>query len=77
MQVTLLREDNLSYYSIRAFKIRHLKAKKPLEQYVLQYHFTTWPEQGIPGNPLPLLGFIRKTAEVNRGNEGPVVIHCR
>ena len=30
------------------------------ERFVLQYHFTWWPESGcVPDDPMPLLNFVR------------------
>ena len=44
---------------------------------VYQYHYTNWPDHGIPENPLPILSFVRKSAAANPEGAGPIVVHCR
>ena len=50
--------------------MRHMKLKcgaagkqlqgRHSERFVLQYHFTWWPESGcVPDDPMPLLNFVR------------------
>ena len=84
VDVTLLREDVLASYTIRTLKIHHTRLKCPKQQrqhadrYVLQYHFTSWPDSGVaPDDPLPLLNFIRKSSGANRESDRPIVVHCR
>ena len=45
---------------------------------LVQFHFTVWPDNGVP-NPLdPLVRFVRQVRrEMNRfPNAGPTIIHC-
>ncbi|TRY70690.1 hypothetical protein TCAL_12939 [Tigriopus californicus] len=78
IQVTHLREDILSSYVIRTFRLRHLRVKcnKINERYILQYHFTQWPDFGVPETPLPFLAFVRRIADVSHDSNGPVLVHC-
>ena len=46
---------------------------------VYQYHFTAWPDHGVPSDPGCVLNFLN---EVNKRQEsmenaGPVIVHCR
>ena len=70
IEVSQLREDVLAHYTVRTFKIRHTKLRcgaagkqqqdRHSERFVLQYHFTWWPESGcVPDDPMPLLNFVR------------------
>ncbi|XP_076175854.1 putative receptor-type tyrosine-protein phosphatase mosPTP-1 isoform X3 [Ptiloglossa arizonensis] len=83
IQVTLLREDVMATYTIRTLQIRHLKQVKKRkngvnmgERIVWQYHYTGWPDHGVPEHPLPVLSFIRKSSNANPPDAGPIVVHC-
>ncbi|XP_034171588.1 putative receptor-type tyrosine-protein phosphatase mosPTP-1 isoform X3 [Osmia lignaria lignaria] len=82
IQVTLLREDVMATYTIRTLQIRHLKVKKRKnginmgERIIWQYHYTGWPDHGVPEHPLPVLSFIRKSSNANPPDAGPIVVHC-
>lgn len=51
ISVTLTDENVLATYTVRTFKIKHLKVKKKkgqsYEKTVYQYHYTTWPDHGM------------------------------
>ncbi|XP_015601110.1 tyrosine-protein phosphatase 99A isoform X3 [Cephus cinctus] len=82
IQVTLMREDIMATYTVRTLHIRHLKIKKKKngtnmgERTVLQYHYTSWPDHGVPDHPLPVLSFIRKSSNANGPDAGPIIVHC-
>ncbi|KAK0168443.1 hypothetical protein PV327_002243 [Microctonus hyperodae] len=82
VQVTLVKEDVMATYTIRTLHIRHLKIKKKKngtnigERTVYQYHYTGWPDHGVPDHPLPVLSFIRKSSSANPSNAGPIIVHC-
>ena len=85
MCVSLLREDILASYTLRTFSVRYMKpngtvSKKEmttLERTVYQYHFTAWPDHGVPLHALPLVSFVRNSAAANALDAGPIVVHCR
>lgn len=81
IEVSLVSEEELATYTVRTFKIRHIKIKavkqKASERFVHQYHYTNWPDHGVPENPLPVLSFVKKSsASSTRESDGPIVVHC-
>ncbi|XP_037086663.1 tyrosine-protein phosphatase 99A-like [Pollicipes pollicipes] len=81
IQVTALGQNVMATYTIRKFRIRHLQLDKKrsrgaTERVIYQYHYTSWPDHGIPQSPLPILSFVRKSAAANPEGAGPIVVHC-
>jgi len=44
---------------------------------IRQFHFTSWPDHGVPCYATGLLGFIRQVKFLNPPDAGPIVVHCR
>ncbi|XP_018616129.1 tyrosine-protein phosphatase non-receptor type 1 isoform X2 [Scleropages formosus] len=75
-KLTLLSEDVKSYYTVRQLELTNLSTQESRE--VLQFHYTTWPDFGVPESPASFLNFLFKVRESGclSSDQGPVVVHC-
>ncbi|KAM5194401.1 receptor-type tyrosine-protein phosphatase alpha isoform 2-T2 [Mantella aurantiaca] len=65
-------------YTIRKFCIQQVgdvTNKKP-QRLVTQFHFTSWPDFGVPFTPIGMLKFLKKVKTCNPQYAGAIVVHC-
>lgn len=45
---------------------------------IIQFHYTTWPDFGVPSSPTAFLDFLQKVRESGTLSSefGPAVVHC-
>ncbi|KAM4633726.1 tyrosine-protein phosphatase non-receptor type 2a isoform 2-T2 [Polymixia lowei] len=74
--VRLVSEEDQSYYTIRVLELQNTKTGETREIY--HFHYTTWPDFGVPESPASFLNFLFKVRESGSlGPEhGPSVVHC-
>ncbi|XP_070988117.1 tyrosine-protein phosphatase non-receptor type 2-like [Oncorhynchus clarkii lewisi] len=74
--VTLVKEEDKSNYIIRVLELRNTETGGTTEIY--HFHYTTWPDFGVPESPASFLNFLVKVRESGSlGPEhGPSVVHC-
>ena len=54
-----------------------LQVSTGVKRQVDQYHFTYWPDFGVPAMAYDMLHFIKVVRSEMREEHGPLVIHCR
>uniref|UniRef100_A0A224Z7L8 protein-tyrosine-phosphatase n=1 Tax=Rhipicephalus zambeziensis TaxID=60191 RepID=A0A224Z7L8_9ACAR len=70
--VTLMKTDTQVDFVVREFEIS-LENKT---RTVIQFHFTTWPDHGVPLYPDALLPFLRRIWDFQPHDDHPIIVHC-
>ncbi|XP_029363028.1 tyrosine-protein phosphatase non-receptor type 1 [Echeneis naucrates] len=75
-KLTLVSEDIKSYYTVRQLELENVSTQETRE--ILHFHYTTWPDFGVPESPASFLNFLFKVRESGclNSDQGPVVVHC-
>uniref|UniRef100_A0A8C9VP55 protein-tyrosine-phosphatase n=1 Tax=Scleropages formosus TaxID=113540 RepID=A0A8C9VP55_SCLFO len=74
IKVTLIETEPLAEYVIRTFTVQK-KSHHEIRE-LRQFHFTSWPDHGVPCYATGLLGFVRQVKFLNPPDAGPIVVHC-
>lgn len=76
LKITLVEEKNCDYYFTRVIRVYDCESQTSRD--VVQYHYTTWPDFGVPRCPNSFLRFLKRVRDfgVLDSTDGPPVIHC-
>lgn len=72
--VVMESEAVMTHQTIRTFKISC--DSRPEVRRVTQYHFTSWPDHGVPKSTRALLELVEYVRSMYRPDLGPVLVHC-
>lgn len=72
IQVTILNESQYTDWTISEFKV----CRGDHSRVVRHFHFTTWPDFGVPDPPQSLIRFVRAFRERIPPDQKPIVAHC-
>ncbi|XP_074130715.1 tyrosine-protein phosphatase non-receptor type 2 isoform X4 [Sminthopsis crassicaudata] len=74
--VRLVSEDVKSYYTVHLLKLENIHSGET--RIISHFHYTTWPDFGVPESPASFLNFLFKVRESGSLNAeyGPAIIHC-
>ncbi|XP_034095320.1 receptor-type tyrosine-protein phosphatase-like N [Gymnodraco acuticeps] len=61
-------------FLVRSFYLKNVQTQET--RTLTQFHFLSWPAQGIPPATRPLLDFRRKVNKCYRGRSCPIIVHC-
>ncbi|XP_053395786.1 receptor-type tyrosine-protein phosphatase T-like [Mercenaria mercenaria] len=75
--VTVFTEntESFSQFVIRKLKIRN-ETSKEKSKTITQFHFTAWPDRGVPKYASSLVHFLNKVKYAPVHGKGPIVVHC-
>ncbi|XP_063285390.1 receptor-type tyrosine-protein phosphatase-like N isoform X3 [Pelobates fuscus] len=61
-------------FLVRSFYLKNVQSQET--RTLTQFHFLSWPAEGIPSSTRPLLDFRRKVNKSFRGRSCPIIAHC-
>ncbi|XP_053390936.1 multiple epidermal growth factor-like domains protein 10, partial [Mercenaria mercenaria] len=64
--------EEYAEYTVRTFTI----AKGQEQRNLLQLHYTTWPDKGVPQEVTSLVEFRQRVKAVPVTFDGPIIVHC-
>ncbi|XP_053395029.1 receptor-type tyrosine-protein phosphatase kappa-like isoform X2 [Mercenaria mercenaria] len=67
--------ENFSQFVIRTFKIQNDISNRKSKT-IIQFHFTAWPDRGVPKHASSLVQFLNKVKYAPVHGKGPIVVHC-
>ncbi|XP_061823681.1 receptor-type tyrosine-protein phosphatase H-like [Nerophis lumbriciformis] len=76
LTITIVSEQQKPNWTLREFHVKHRNI--PAERMVKHFHFTAWPDHGVPQGTDVLIqfrGLIRQHIEA-QGNNAPIAVHC-
>ncbi|XP_051466006.1 tyrosine-protein phosphatase non-receptor type 2 isoform X3 [Apus apus] len=81
-RVRLVSEDVKSYYTVHLLQLENINVSFSLpsgeSRMIFHFHYTTWPDFGVPESPASFLNFLFKVRESGSlsSEHGPAVVHC-
>ncbi|NWR73416.1 PTPRA phosphatase, partial [Centropus unirufus] len=70
-----ITESNPTCPLLNLIPVGDVTNKKP-QRLVTQFHFTSWPDFGVPFTPIGMLKFLKKVKTCNPQYAGAIVVHC-
>uniref|UniRef100_A0A1X7TUJ2 protein-tyrosine-phosphatase n=1 Tax=Amphimedon queenslandica TaxID=400682 RepID=A0A1X7TUJ2_AMPQE len=74
-RIELTKEQVLTDYTIRKMQLTLLGSDQP-PLMITQYHFTSWPDHGVPEYATSILQFHRRIKNEYKPTKGPMLVHC-
>ncbi|KAL5486464.1 hypothetical protein EMCRGX_G018943 [Ephydatia muelleri] len=71
--VAITEQKDFADYVIRVFEVT---LSGSAARKVTQFHFTGWPDHGVPEYATSVLAFHRKVKSQHDGSKGPILVHC-
>jgi len=71
-------DHSRSHYLLREFFVTSTKDPLQKPRQIYHYHFTGWPDHGVPEGPSSVLSFLQDihSQQKDNGSSSPMVVHC-
>lgn len=77
LSTVLIDEEQTEHYVTRKINLSDLITGQSRE--ILQFHYTSWPDFGLPESPSSFLQFlfaVRESGSLDLSKCGPPIVHC-
>lgn len=74
LHVEFVRVQAYKNFVKRVFRLTDVESLKSRE--IIQFHYTSWPDFGVPDSPTSFLQFLKQVRDSDVLNDN-VVVHCR
>ncbi|XP_061167520.1 receptor-type tyrosine-protein phosphatase eta-like [Saccostrea echinata] len=72
LQVAVLSETRFPSWTITEMRVAYGNVTRPIRH----FHFTAWPDFGVPEKPPTLIKFVRIVRDQMIRECGPILVHC-
>jgi protein tyrosine phosphatase len=78
LEVHLRSELEFAYYTVRELTLNNTSEDSPKPHYLKQFHYTAWPDYGVPSHPSSLVKFVQQVGKEykNGDRKAPLLTHC-
>ncbi|KAK6179861.1 hypothetical protein SNE40_012119 [Patella caerulea] len=73
ISITMTKEDTYANFTVRTLQVTKGDSRS---RTITQYHYTSWPDKGVPTDTASLVEFRNKVQTSNTAHLGPMVVHC-
>ncbi|XP_022250267.1 receptor-type tyrosine-protein phosphatase T-like isoform X2 [Limulus polyphemus] len=74
ISITLLSQQEFVDYTIRTFKLH--KSGISAGRQVIQFHFTAWPDHGVPSCSFSLVKVLKLVKNYRPASKASILLHC-
>ena len=71
--VTLTSVERTVDFVVRTYDVRRADVVRRAKQ----FHYTTWPDHGVPLRASPIIAFRRRVRSYDDSHPGIIIVHCR
>lgn len=77
LRVTLLEQKPFVEYRLKILTVTNTSAPSSSPLRINHYHFTVWPDHGVPADKTSMIQFIKRVRNVHPFSDpAPLMIHC-
>ena len=78
LSITMEGEQLFPEFMVRKFNLKRVSKSKAegVTRVVTQFHFTSWPDFGVPEDASSMIKFVRQVRGHVTPTQGPMVVHC-